>query len=506
LNKKESNLVHYKWIAIKLKENNYNKKKVYNLFNNFKRDTQSNCEQDSYKRVVRNVYVQLMKNKREGKEEINPPSRHIEYPSLFPLNEKEKIKQGEGELEKRKGKIRKVKLEKEILIEFLKEAIMRDKRKLDYSDLERIAKSNNFQAELFHVIIPNLNEVLTSIYKMNLLHVEEDMRYEKLKNKQLETRKELNYYKSKNVSMDSFIDILKEAVEEYIPIDKIPRVNPIPINPNREALVTLCDIHWAEVVDKKEMMGLNEYNIEIAKKRIDKLFSAVIGNALELNIDTINLALLGDMITGIIHEEVIRNAEVPTVESVLTVGDYLSQHIQNLSKHFSEINLYCVCGNHGRILPGKPYFKKYSDYNFDTLIFETMQRQLKNITNKFVIAKSPFLIAEILDQKVFMTHGHIFGGGGNGYQPIPNNISKNMAKLSSLMDKIGYPVDFALCGHWHTETQTLSFDMIPVHVSGSIVGGDEYALGKLCRSNEPSQLFFCIEKGTGIKYKNVVYL
>ena len=49
-------------------------------------------------------------------------------------------------------------------------------------------------------------------------------------------------------------------------------------------------------------------------------------------------------------------------------------------------------------------------------------------------------------------------------------------------------------------TQTLSFDMVPVYISGSLVGGDEYSINQLCRGSKPSQGFWVIERGIGVKY------
>ncbi len=303
----------------------------------------------------------------------------------------------------------------------------------------------------------------------------------------------------KLVDVERIINSCERAITVYEPFSQ-PELE-ISKNVEREALLSIGDIHYGETVREEETMGIGNYDMVIAKKRIEKVFASAIHNAKELGITTLNIAFIGDIIDGIIQHDSLIGAEAGVVENIIQVADYLAQLVREASKQFSLIRATCVPGNHGRILyAGKPNNKKYVEFNFDTLVYHFIKKELAQIVPNFEIPKSIFTIMPIMDTKVFVTHGHIFGKGGDGYQPIPNNVSKNMAKLNSLIGTIGQKVDFAICGHFHTAIQTLSFDMIPVYVSGSLVGGDDYSINQLCRSGAPSQGFFCIERGVGIKY------
>jgi|SRR5208282_79514 len=303
----------------------------------------------------------------------------------------------------------------------------------------------------------------------------------------------------KLVDVERIIQACEKAVQVYQPFSA-PEFKSIPKG-NREALLSIGDIHYGEIVSSADTMGIGGYNMSIAKKRLEQVFALAIDSANELGVDVLNIALIGDMIDGIIQHDSLLGMETGVVESIIQIADYIAQLIREASKQFPTIKVVCVPGNHGRILyAGKPNNKKYVEFNFDTLVYNFVKKELAAIVPDFQIPKSIFTIMPIMDTKVFVTHGHIFGGGGNGYSVVPNNIGKNMAKLNSLVGKIGKNVDFSICGHFHVAIETLSFDLIPVYISGSLVGGDEYSINQLCRSSKPSQGFWAIEKGIGIKY------
>ena len=72
----------------------------------------------------------------------------------------------------------------------------------------------------------------------------------------------------------------------------------------------LSDLHWDEVVNPLEVMGLNEYNREIAIKRLGrvcrKFLDFSLGNRYGYTPENICIMFGGDMVSGHIHEELAR--------------------------------------------------------------------------------------------------------------------------------------------------------------------------------------------------------
>ena len=95
--------------------------------------------------------------------------------------------------------------------------------------------------------------------------------------------------------------------------------------------LNIADAHFGEIVDISQTQ-INEYNPEIARFRIDKLFQEAIKYCDLVQVKDIDINILGDMLTGNIHEELIENSALPTVQTVIQMADYLSQWINLLYK------------------------------------------------------------------------------------------------------------------------------------------------------------------------------
>ncbi len=332
----------------------------------------------------------------------------------------------------------------------------------------------------------------------------------KIREKQVQTeisvlKKENKELVSQSASYQTLVDILTNFNE--VPY-KFPhaRISPIKSDSSRVGFVTFSDFHWGEIVHEEEVFGLNEYSIMIAKERIDELFDQLTDRLVEMNLDTLYIAILGDMVDGIIQPDSLRNSDAHIVEAVVQLADYLALKIVEIAHIVDKIHINTICGNHGRILPGKPNSKSFTGFNFDQFVYHFLERKLKGEVASYKINDSIFDVWDVNGTNIFLTHGQIFGGGGSGYVPIPNGISKNMSKLNSLLQKQGCMPDIAVCGHFHLSATTISLDMVPVYINGSLVGGNEYSINKLCRASRPSQNFFVLEDGQGIIYQSTLYL
>ena len=143
---------------------------------------------------------------------------------------------------------------------------------------------------------------------------------------------------------------------------------------SEEILLLLSDPHIGEVVNPDEMAGINEYNFDIYKQRMDFLGSNVInitkGKLVGYNFETLNVAMLGDMVTGQIHDELVETAEGTIIEWCIGGALVMAQFYLDLAQHFKHIQVHCVVGNHGR-MHKKPRFK-HRYVNWDYMFYMTL--------------------------------------------------------------------------------------------------------------------------------------
>jgi len=112
------------------------------------------------------------------------------------------------------------------------------------------------------------------------------------------------------------------------------------------------DWHWAEVVDPRQINGVNEYSLEIAHRRARKLIERTIHLLRNCFVGAkypgIVFALGGDMVSGDIHEELQATNELEIMPTVVDLIGVLRWCIQKLADEFGRVFVPCVSGNHGR--------------------------------------------------------------------------------------------------------------------------------------------------------------
>jgi len=119
--------------------------------------------------------------------------------------------------------------------------------------------------------------------------------------KQKINKSDLRAIEAENARLKQTIENLKTL--ENQPKSETIKIEPIKQSDERAAFILASDWHVEERVRADTIHGLNEFNIEIARQRAINFFS----NSVELlkreSVDVVVLALLGDFISGYIHEE-----------------------------------------------------------------------------------------------------------------------------------------------------------------------------------------------------------
>lgn len=255
-------------------------------------------------------------------------------------------------------------------------------------------------------------------------------------------------------------------------------------------VVVASDWHVAERVTKESVDGSNEYGMRIAKKRADAFFANTVKlikkESQDAKIHTMVLALLGDFISGNIHEELLEICEVPPVEEAMYAQNILASGIEYLLNNTNlNIVIPCCVGNHSRITP-KVHVATEPGNSLEWMIYTNLARHFENEKRiKFILSKSYFTYVEIYDFLIRFHHGHaIRYGGGIGGLTVP--VIKAIARYD--LDKKAYLDVF---GHFHNRMDGNKFI-----VNGCLIGDTPYGK-RLGFTGKPEQVFFLIQKGYG---------
>jgi hypothetical protein len=311
------------------------------------------------------------------------------------------------------------------------------------------------------------------------------IRYRKLQVQNQDLRKQnrnlIDKYNEKEKQNDVLLAIETEDLDEQ-PIKEITKDT----KGNATATALLSDIHCEEKVDPDVVLGLNEYTPEICSQRLEgyfqKLLKYINHHRKNYKIDTLILGLLGDMITGYIHEDLRETNFMSPTEATMFVKEKLINGIRFLAENgnFKKIVIPCAKGNHGRNTYTKRFATAYKN-SYEWMMYHDMKKTFSNFgydSVEFIIPKSEFTYVQSFDKTLLFSHGDHFGyqGGIGGFQ-VP------LMKWA-MRQKMLKHYDVGFLGHWHQILHPAEH----IYTNGSIIGHTSYAVGKSIAPTEPAQL------------------
>lgn len=241
-------------------------------------------------------------------------------------------------------------------------------------------------------------------------------------------------------------------------------------------IIHLSDLHFNELVD---IIG-NRYDFKVASQRLKLFASKAIIGLLSRNIDTVYIALTGDLLNSDRRlDEVLSMASNRATATFIAVK-LLSQFILHIAKYFN-VNVISVTGNESRIREDYTQIDTLATDNFDFIIYEMlklyMELQAPRIT--FVSGNTFEYVLSINNTNILITHGHRLG------KMEHTDISKVAFKWA----KKGVIINAVVCGHLHETkiTDTLLR-------SGSLVGNNAYADVGLNLHSMASQNFYIVDE------------
>lgn len=255
------------------------------------------------------------------------------------------------------------------------------------------------------------------------------------------------------------------------------------------AMVMWNDWHVEELVDPNTVNGLNSYNLKVAEQRFLKTLEKTIlllESARTISkIDHIVLCLLGDHITGYIHEELVESNLLSPTEALLFAQDMIDTGIRFLLKEarVSQIDVVTCVGNHGRTTL-KPRVSTSCKNSFEWLMYVELAKFHANTPKlNWKIGTGYHNFIEVQKKLVRCHHGDaIKYGGGVGGLTIPT------LKAIAQWDRV-QRADLDMFGHYHT------FMWHPKFIVGNcLIGYNAYAVKIKADESDPSQTFVVIDR------------
>ena len=316
--------------------------------------------------------------------------------------------------------------------------------------------------------------------------VEVDILETKSSRKLKETSQKYSYIIKRNEELEKLVEVLN-APREY----QHGKITSIKNGEQSEAtaVVLLSDWHVEETVKSSMILYNNNYNLEIAKQRAEECFIGIVKlikkEQSHQKINSLVLALLGDFITGNIHQEEAPNLQLGVAQAVCFAEDLLIKGIQYILDN-TNVNITCPCvvGNHSRITP-KVYVSTEKDNSVETIIYYHLKKHFDgNKRFELIMPDGQERLVEIYGLNFLFCHGHAgfrySGGVGGLYVPLRRAIMTRYNKQQ---------IDTICMGHWHTYIQDSLFI-----VNGSMIGYSNFANFIKVAPEDPAQTFFLVDK------------
>ena len=242
---------------------------------------------------------------------------------------------------------------------------------------------------------------------------------------------------------------------------------------DNDLIISCTDIHAGIEIDNY----FNKFDENVLKDRfnqyLDKIFEVQLRHGSENA-----YVILSELVSGIIHNELRIENNQNLIEQFLSVTNYISQFLAELSYHFNTVNVYICPGNHSRISPKKEDSLKGE--NIDHLAIPFLEAKLQNFDN------IKFYKNEIEESIAMFTVRNNIVMSSHGDKDSPSNVVQKFTFLFGTCPSLVY------LGHRHKNGLTTVYNTKVIE-SGTLSGTDNYALD-LRLHTKPSQTISVVTK------------
>lgn len=268
------------------------------------------------------------------------------------------------------------------------------------------------------------------------------------------------------------------------------------------AVIPATDWHVEERVTLEATNGKNQFSLHEAEVRINRFYNGAIEaidwQSSRKSVDEIWHPMLGDLLSGYIHEELMESNECSPTEACVFLQEMITSGIDML-RSATRLPVFvptCV-GNHSRTNTGRKRIKTSCANSYEWLLYKTLEKYYeKDVNVHWYVGSGYHNIQTIKGRKVRFHHGDgLRYNGGVGGISIP--VNKSIAQWQKVNT-----VDFDIFGHWH---------QLLWHYPGwvccpSLIGYSEFSVEIKAEFQHPAQAFIVIDRDYGIDLATPIYL
>jgi len=276
-----------------------------------------------------------------------------------------------------------------------------------------------------------------------------------------------------------------------------PRRQAAAADDQHEAILLFSDTHAGETVSREETLGLNEYDWGIMLERMARLQDRVLSFVAHrpYPIKKLHVWLLGDMLSGSIHEELAKTNEMADAQATVQFATDTAAWLQGFAEHFDSIDVAGVPGNHPR-RTRKPSAKQAAN-NDDWIAYKIIELLLRNDERySFDFPAASFVMRTVAERWRFLI---MHGDGIRSSMPgVPwGGVVRRITVLEQQFSAAKTPIDYVALGHFHT-ANAIDGVSVRTFLNGSTKGVDEYSLKAFGSGRAPTQLLLTCHPRRGI--------
>ena len=286
------------------------------------------------------------------------------------------------------------------------------------------------------------------------------------------------------INSEDYKSFLKGKEIQELPFEKYDFNVTTKEGDSKYAIALFSDAHIEETVDPCSVLGLNEYNIDIAEERIQKYFVNLVKALNEDQVESLVFASLGDTISSFIHDELMETNSLTPLEATFKAQSLIYSGLKYIIDNSSveHIKFIGIVGNHGRTTKKIQHSNGYA-MSYEWLMYKNIEKeiQLTGLPIEVEIPRSEMAILQTTDGKKYMfMHGFQIKTAGVstvcGIYPALNRLSLKLDR--------NFHQDKIYLGHFH------SCISIPnATVNGSIIGFNAYSLSNGFSFEKPAQMY-----------------
>lgn len=306
---------------------------------------------------------------------------------------------------------------------------------------------------------------------------------EKEKVKTRDERNELRRVIREEARKESYKEQLLRSISEYqcypLSYDESKQFTGI-LKTDNDLIISCTDIHAGIEIDNY----FNKFDEEVLRNRfnqyLDKIFEVQLRHGSENA-----YVILSELVSGIIHNELRIENNQNLIEQFLSVTNYISEFLSELSYRFNTVNVYICPGNHSRISPKKEDSLKGE--NIDHLALPFLEAKLQNFKNIYFNKNNieeSIAMFNVRNNVVMSSHGD---------KDSPSNVVQKFTLLFGIRPALVY------LGHRHTNGLTTVYDCKVIQ-SGAMSGADNYCMDLRVKNSPEQTISVITEKGLECLY------